>query len=282
VKVWLFLIVVFSMPTLWAEEAHDLYKSVDPVFLRPDHTDMQALLSERAMSPSQWVNSVNELDWDFMCVGETHSDIYRSLLSQHVFSDLHFDHFMLETTPPHLEALLNDYRQTGQAQMLGAPMGPVLYTVLSQNPDLKVTGVERTPAQSHLALQEVLELERGRLSREAFISQNIVDHYQAGEKTVALYGSLHCAGLNYGLGLDTPFFRLLERYFAPQNKKLINVRMIFAQNHRVLTALLRQYGLLQNGPVVLTNLGSIDPSEYNYHIDLFVLFMAYDNLIVVP
>lgn len=260
----------------------DIYSHVHPSFLKADHEDLKEDLKDKVLTPLAWQQKMNESSWDMLCVGETHSEGYRNTISSLVLSELRFEHLLLESKAGEIEPLLQGYHKTESAFLLSAPLTNIFQSALRNNPQLRISGVERRPEQQRLALDESLHLKRGKLTREAFIAQNIVDTYRPGEKTLALYGSLHCARLNKGLGLDTPFFKLMESYFRSQEMKVSNVRVIHAKDHRVLSALLRQYGYLKRQPIVLSNLQDLKPSAYNHQVDLYILFKDYDNLVVVP
>ncbi len=260
----------------------NIYSHVHPSFLKADHEDFKAELKDKVLTPLSWQQKMNTSNWDILCVGETHSEGYRNIVSSLVLSELKFDHLMLESKASEIEPLLQEYHETENAIFLSAPITNIFKSVLGNNPQLRISGVERRPEQERLALSETLRLKRGKLTREAFIAQNILDTYRSGEKTLALYGSLHCAKLNKGLGLDTPFFKLMESYFRSQDMKVSNVRVIRAKDHQVLSALLRQYGYLKQQPIVLSNLQNLKPSVYNHQIDLYTLFKDYDNLVIVP
>lgn len=279
----LILGLFFSFKSLsQIDSPDDLYRHVDQSFLKFDHVDLKEALKNKVLSPALWQQKINESVWDFLCVGEKHDQKIRDLISLNILEDLKIDHLLLETQGDTIPTLLSDYAQTGSAQLLGAPLTSILKTVYKTNPEIKISGVEQTSAQAFLKTQETIKFQRGKLSREAFIAQNIVDSFQKGEKTLALYGALHCSFLNEGLGLDTPFFLLMGSYFKTQGLKTSNIKIIQAADHRVLTALLRQYGYLKREPIILTELQSLDPRYYNYQVDLFKLFKGFENIVLIP
>jgi len=260
----------------------DIYAHVHPSFLKADHEDLKAELADRVLTPIDWQQKMNSSSWDVLCVGETHSEEYRKNISDFILSGLKFEHLLLESKASEIKPLLQGYQKNKSAILLSASVTQVFQSAFQNNSELRISGIERRSEQERLSLNETILLNRGKLSREAFIAQNIVEVYRPGEKTLALYGSLHCGKLNKGLGLDTPFFKLMEFYFRSQEMKVSNIRVIRADEHRVLSALLRQYGYLKGEPIVLSNLQELKPSVYNHQADLYALFKDYDNLVVIP
>jgi hypothetical protein len=273
----------FSLSTFSEElSLESLYQHVDPSLLKSDHDDLKEAFKNRVISPSAWQSKMNDSSWDVLCLGETHNQQTREAISTNILNNLNIDHLMLETQAESVDPLLQEYRQVGSVQLLGAPLTDVLNTVYESNPDVKISGVERSQKQAFLVTQESIKFQRGKLSREAFIAQNIIDRFVKGEKTLALYGALHCSNLNEGLGFNTPFYQLMAPFYQSQDLKTLNIKIIRAQDHHVLSAYLRQYGYFNREPIILTDLQSFDPQFYNYQIDLYKLFKAFDTVVLIP
>jgi hypothetical protein len=262
----------------------EIYQGVPAFLLKADHTDMKAVFAGKVKTLPQWHESLNQDGFDLVCLGETHSESFRQFLTTSFFSGVRFDHLLLEEKENKVPDLVSRVKSGEEASMLGAPIAALLRESFALNPALKVTGIESDQKQTHRATLETIGLGRQKLSREAFIGLNLMNAWKKGERTVALYGSLHCGLLNEGLGLDSPFYRLIQPEIRARKASAHNVKVVRAEDVRVLLALLTRYEFYKTGqgPVVLTGLRSIPPAAYNHHADLFRLFSSFDTVIIRP
>jgi hypothetical protein len=264
--------------------ADEIYQGVPGFLLKADHTDMKATFTPKVKSLKQWQEGLDRDGFDFLCLGETHSESYRQFLMTSFFEGVRFDHLLLEEPEEKAAETVRRVMAGEDVDILGAPISPLIREALELNPNLRFTGIESDQRQSHRANLETIGLGRQKLSREAFIGINLMKAWRKGERTVALYGSLHCGLLNEGLGLDSPVYRLIQPEIRARKARAHNVKVVRAEDVKVLLALLTRYELYKpgQGPVVLTGLKSIPPAAYNHHVDMFRLFSNFDTVIVRP
>lgn len=263
-------------------DAKEVYAGIPETLLRADHEDLKTALKSHVMTPGEWVNQLNSERLDVLCVGETHSNEYRKLLTDTIFSNLKIDHLMLETQSADAADLLVQTKRSKTTQLLGADISSLLKQALTVNPHLQISGIEQTKIQSAQALKEKLNLNRSKISRDSFIALNLLSSLKPGQRHVVLYGSTHCGRFSDGLGLDTPFYRLLERELASRQLVQNNVKVISSSKYPALESLLKQYGYLKKEPLILSDLGTLPSAAYNYLLEFNSLFINYNNLILVP
>ncbi len=175
------------------------------------------------MSMEQWISSLQQSNFQILCMGELHENSTRNFLSNEFFSNFSIDVLLLEATPKELNRLMN--RLEGGRDyfpLLGADIMSLLRTAVKRNPDVKIFGIEETYKQT--------ENHHGQLnSRDQFIAQNFWDAFQTGSRHIILFGALHCTNEPAWL-----FHNLCNQTSHALKDKMINVLVV---------------GEHQNGPV---------------------------------
>ncbi len=236
-------------------------------FTLPSAEQTKTQISKHIFPLSAWIESQNQRPEEFLCLGEVHDGRYRDIAKK-IFSELKIDHLILEANAKEIEKFKSDLEKRQPIKHLGAEFGGVLTAGFKLNPGLTLWGAENTGDQK-----------TDRDVAIAVFTRSILNEYPATNKTVALYGALHCGRQDWGLGNAVPFFQHLERNLKP--RKFRNARILIPKYNLEpqLLALLIKLDIKEE-LIVLRDAKNIDPIFYRYNAELFHLFQNYDDLII--
>lgn len=252
--------------------------------------DFTSEISSHALSISDWIQKINAGDYNFICLGERHSEAYRSRLSHQLFSKLAIEQLFLEVSEDKGQDLLVEYqlKQDPEAvKLLGPAIGPLLKNTLRASPGVEIAGVDMTPSQAAEMNLEKAQNPNSRLSRDGFIAANILKRYKPGGTALALYGANHCAKYNVDTGWMRPFHSMLQQAL-PAKEKTLSVRVILGDQARTyplnpeMTLLLYLEQTEYHGKsFVLPDLSKISRATFNGKASFQGLFDSYDALVVL-
>lgn len=254
------LFVIFSSS---AQDAH-------APFMKQSLEEITAHFQAATIPIADFASALNKQSYDFLCLGETHEDLYRNIYGQ-LIKDLQFANLALEATPEDIAVLQKDWTEKKTTLHIGVSLNPVMEAIEGRG--IPLTGVEETLAQ------EALTYKDKHLSRDGFIAQNIIAAFdKANGKTVALYGSTHCSFNNKGLGA-VPYFNFLSRSWT--GKKLINTVVLLRKSPTVnpLIAYI-DIGETPKRDVVVVDGNQLKPEDYNYNWEIRALFDNFRYVIV--
>jgi hypothetical protein len=199
----------------------------------------------RVIKPVEsWIEHLNSSEGGVICLGESHNDHMRRFMADSIFSNLEIDTLSLETTPEGLNEIRR-YMKDDEiyVPLLGADIGQVINAAVSRNPGIRLQAIEETGQQRD-------DRQRSKSgSREASIFENFkrgYDGHNKSERTVILYGALHC---NYNPGALYQHIR----------RDLQNIADTGFQNTRVQGA--HQDGLMETFVYFLDEIG-VAPGDF--------------------
>jgi hypothetical protein len=190
-------------------------------FKKEDLSDIVKNVTSASQSIEEWTQSLNQIDFNFLCLGEVHEDFYRSFYSN-ILSQLSFKNLALEATQEEYTKLQEMWQATQSVKYLNADYTPIIQYI-NLNKNLKVLPVESTKKQDLLAFQDFSKTQKQTLYRDGFITENILSMADPNEKIVAVYGDNHCSTTNTGLG-NTPFMNHLKNHFG--SSKALSVTLL--------------------------------------------------------
>lgn len=258
--------LVSPVPTVLAGEPADgeFHNSGDEGFKR-------AILRHR-ISLDAWIERLNTAGPALLCLGETHYTDFRHALSRDIFSKLRFDKLFLEALPGEVDEIISRVDAGEQSvNLLGADIAKVIRTARTVNPGLKFAGIEETKEQERLGRKEPW------LKRDSFIAKNLLGGMIPGGRHVALYGSLHCARNDLGLGGSRPFYRHLEDSLGSENMRSVVVARSGAWANQF--SVFMQILGLSGESFVIPDTSLIDPADYDYNWNLRKLFDNYTTIV---
>jgi len=269
-----------STTALSVPETNSLAENLDSTFWIADTLDLQAELNAKQTALNDWIQTVNQSNIEFLCLGEIHSQAFRYFLAQEIFSQLNVDVLMLEADPPQVEQLLAEV-ETGveSVGLFGVDVAAIIRAVRSVNPAVQILGVDETVQQSQWKNLEEVHSERQRLSRDGFIAQNIREQFRPGLRHVALFGSNHCSLYDLGLG-SRPFFLHLAGPLTAR-ERMKNVLIVSSAQTNLLSLTIRK-AELEDSLLVLPDTKAIAPAAYNFRWGLKSLLDNYDTVIHFP
>ena len=249
---------------------------LDEQFLSTDENNFRAALSQSILSLNDWIQELEQQGIQLICLGETHSNHYRDYYAEHFFSKYAIDTLFLEATQPQVDSFLKGFRNGDQhLNLLAANIFPILQAVLAKNPDARIIGVEATIKQKSAIRAEATEGQTKQLSRESYIAQNVFDQFKPNQKHVMLYGSLHCAHNDFGLGTIPAYMHLKK--FVPEGK-IRSVRTFFRSRLDYFSASLSLLNLPE-GTLVFKDTPQIDPIDYSLAWEMQKILKNYQDVI---
>ncbi len=269
-----FFVFVFSL------EAHSFVIKTKEVLKRE--------LTSRAVALDVWVDKTNSEGFDFLCLGESHTDFFRSFYSEKVFSKLKLNALALEALQSPVDLAVVNYvekRLSTPNIVTGVDVNPVLEQVVLNNGDaVTFFGVERTREEAALITKAQIDqfgINKSDtiINRETFIASHIEEIFDQGfDRVAALYGSKHCAKFSTeNFGFTTPFYRLLFDKYDKKMKSIFVVKKSDRDN--ILRIYASEFGLLDED-IVFENLDALNPEDYNYNLMLKNIFETYDAVIL--
>ncbi|MBD2068318.1 hypothetical protein H6F93_12430 [Leptolyngbya sp. FACHB-671] len=270
-----------SVPASPSSEAVSPAENLDPRFWLADTLDLQAELNAHQVALSEWIESINRSNLEFLCLGEIHNQAFRQFLAQDIFSQLDVDVLMLEADPPQVEQFLSQVEAgIPSISLFGADIAAVIRAVQARNPDVQVLGVDETAQQTAWKNLEEVHAERQRLSRDGFIAQNIRQQFRPGSRHVALFGGSHCSLYDVGLGNSRPFFLHLAGVLTAR-EQMKSALIISAKQTNLFALTMRKAGL-DNQLLAFPDTKAIAPTAYNFRWDLKSFWDNYDVMIHFP
>jgi hypothetical protein len=248
---------------------------VETEFLKRDIIDIQESLKAASVPLSSWVQSLNEKSFDLLCLGESHVDFFRDFYGP-VLKELQFNHLAIEATNEDWLKMNEAWKTTQQAQLLNASFTPILQNLEGKVPAVTVLPVEATREQEQLKTKHTIETGKSLLSRDGFIAQNILQNMRDREKTVALYGRLHCSKNNTGLG-SVSFVNFLGRSKKVLSVMLLNRRSPDGQNPLIVYL---DAGVEGAKPVVVVESAKVRDQDHNYNWEIKSVLDNFDYVIV--
>ena len=248
-------------------------QSLSSEFYSKDDEDFRAELSMLTLPASKWISKLNRDGFDFLCLGETHDSDFRAHYAK-VLKGVSANVFAIEETAEKAQILFQAYREGKAVSLLTAPMNDVLNSVTSVNPAVTIVGVEPSESEKLESTRERMN-GRARVNRDGFIASHISQLMTRSSRVVALYGSLHCADRNLGLGASDPFITALRRKYPGKN--ILCVLQIAAGDYRtVLRVFADSFKLATQQDMVIVGGKHLDPAIYNYRADIGNLLQSYD------
>jgi len=270
-----------SAPVSSSSETDSTAENLDPMFWLADTLDLQTELNAQHIGSNKWIQSVNQSNVEFLCLGEIHNQEFRQFLAQEIFSQLDVDVLMLEADQLQVDQFLTQIEAGDPfVSLFGFDIAAVIRAAQSRNPNVQILGVDETAQQTAWKNLEEVYSERQRLSRDGFIAQNIREQFRPGLRHVALFGGSHCALHDVGLGNSRPFFLHLAGVLTAREQMKSALIVSAAQTN--LFALTMQKAGLNDKMLVFPDTQAIAPESYNFRWDLKTFWDNYDVLIYFP
>lgn len=285
----LMLVVIFARPSLGLNSAPASSPSeeispaenLDSRFWLADTLDLQVELNAQQVTLNEWIQSINQSNLEFLCLGEIHNPSFRQFLAQNIFSQLDVDVLMLEADSPQVEQFLSQVDAgIPSISLFGSDIADVLRAVQTRNPDVQILGVDESAQQTAWKNLEEVHAERQRLSRDGFIAENIREQFRPGLRHVALFGGNHCSLYDVGLGNSRPFFLHLTGVLTAR-ERMKSALIVSAAQTNLFTLTMRKAGL-SDRLMVFPETKAIAPASYNFRWDLKSYWDNYDVMIYFP
>lgn len=251
-----------------AEIALERLRALPPV----EQQRVASTLDRSLQSPRGWLDDLDRADYRILCLGEHHEPSTRRFLAESFFSRYPVDVLLLEATPGEL-LLIEQWLEDGRdyLPLLEADIGAVLRAVRRRNPEVRVRGIEETPAQ-------VRSRKEREGSRDQTLARNFWQSWQPGRRNVILYGALHCA--------DDPtwlYRHLREQMPVREDVPMRNARVLGTHQHaptRAFVIFLQALGMGQED-FVLADTGRV-PRSVRRWFDVFDqhILQRYETLVV--
>jgi len=176
---------------------------------------LRAAMKKEIVPLELWLANLAADNHDIVCIGEYHNQRTREFLAREFFSAPAFDELHLEATAAALNTIIRDMaRGKTMVPLLDADIAGVITAARARNPQLRISGIEETPAQR--------KYRAGKDNRDASIAENFLRNHRpgAGARHVILFGALHCA--------DRPGWLFPRLRAAPQlaGRKLHSIRIL--------------------------------------------------------
>lgn len=155
---------------------------------REHQAAVRTSLASNLHTPAEWVERLDQDDYELLCIGEDHRDSTRTFLARAVFDRLPVDVFLLEATGDGVDGIKRRMAD-GKAYvpMLDADIAAVVNAVRRRNPTVVLAGIEETRTQRRR--RQGLEVTG---FRDDSIARNLWLHFVPGQRNVILFGALHC------------------------------------------------------------------------------------------
>lgn len=253
--------------------------SLDPIFFNTRAHDFKKALNNSKVPVSQWVQDLEQKPPQLICLGETHNDKFRSFFAENFFNQYTVDTLFLEARQEQVDEFIKRLNQ-GETyiNLLGANIAPILKIARNRNPKVRFIGVELTKMQKGAITLERVNEGTHFLSREGFIAQNVMNHFIENQRHVMLYGALHCANSDLGLGKVIPAYKLLQRVL-PKDSAL-NVKTMFHNISNFFTASLVRFDLPKE-MMVIHDAPEINPESYSLEWKMKRILKNYQDIIYV-
>ncbi len=244
-------------------------------FMKRDTSEIQTSMKAASVPVGEWVTSLNQKNYDLLCLGETHEDFFREFYGP-VIQALQFNKLAIETTSDEWSNIQQAWKSTQQAKLLNANFAPILQGLEGKVPAVTVLPVEATQQQDLLETKYTIETGKSHLSRDGFIAQNIQQNMGAGEKTVALYGRHHCSKNNTGLG-SVSFANFLGR-----SKKVLSVMIMKRRSTEKVNPLAAflDAGVKGTKPVLVVESAKIKDEDHNFNWEIKSVLDNFDYIVV--
>lgn len=162
-----------------------------------------------------WINQLEKSDYQIICLGELHQETTRRIIAEKLFVKMELDVLMLESTPEHLNFLLEKAdSDRSYYPLLGADILAVLRTVIEKNPKVHIRGIEGTDTQKG-------NPNTFSGTRDQTIAKNFRNVFQSGKRHVILFGRLHCAKESNWL-----FQNIHEQSSAGLQEKMLSISVM--------------------------------------------------------
>ncbi|MFC1679608.1 hypothetical protein ACFL2T_05305, partial [Elusimicrobiota bacterium] len=246
----------------------------DGRFLNSGDAGFKRAILDNRVPVDAWVDSLNESGPELLCLGETHDEAFRHDLAVNIFSKLEMDTLFLEAVPEEVTRFQSELAAGAETvTMLGADIAELLRTAQGTNPGLRIVGIEETDGQQRSRRDDP------RIQRDSVIAWNLLQSFQPGKKHVALYGSLHCAKNDLGLGGSSPFYRHLIGDMGPERVRSAIVSR-GAGGGDIFAVFLQLFGLSDES-FVIPDTSLIPPSAYDYNWNLRKHFDNYRAIVYI-
>lgn len=291
------LLIIFCLNS-WAE-LDDSYSVASPYLVSQEELDAirdQTLPIELRQNPKsefikavnkqkrtldEWVQSLQERQTSVLCLGETHTEVYRRVMAEKILPHLKMSTLSVEMVQEELEGLKTDFNNLQPVKWLGADFSSILQVVHQQGMGFEdLLAIEQTKPQQMASLKEKISSPDARvLTRDGFIAKNFLKNYRPEGLNVILYGANHCSNFDKGLPLEVPMFRRIKNFLGEERVESV-LPVPLSQKSHPLVAYFLSMGLTGE-TMVLPNFRSIPPKAFNYRYELITYQMNYDTIILV-
>ncbi len=214
-------------------------------------------LESNLVSTKQWLEHLQQSDYELLCLGEDHKETTRHFLSKRFFSKFKVDVLLLEATPKELAHITKrlDARKK-YVSLHNADISKIIRAARIKNPNIILYGIEETKKQRTYRQNQY---RRG--SREDSIAKNFLSKFRPGKRHAIILGAFHCMS-----DRDWLFERVLN--LAPQSlaEKMLNIRVIGENQDGQLEAFvffLDEIGVVRKD-FVIRDMSSIHPLIYEW------------------
>jgi len=263
---WILFITLFMISPSYGVEFKSTYIS-----------DIKLNVKKATSLIDHWISDVNQIDYNLLCLGETHQDDFRFFYGE-ILKSIEFQSLALELKTPAFENLLKEWRLGSPLYLLNATFDPIAAAVDSKRAEIKIYAVEPTKQQNKQGLDQLTTTGKNEFSRDGFIAQNIVESFTRGEKMVALYGSLHCSINNQGVG-KVPFANHLKNHWGLKSVLTVKLFNRDSLSTHPLISLVDSNKEFKRKTVVVSS-QKLKPKMHNYNWKILSLTKNYDFIII--
>lgn len=254
------------------------YADLDPRFYIGNDTTFKKAIEKNKITVDQWLGNIQRDGVDFLCLGESHKDNYRTYIAEQIIAKLKIDKLFLEADDNIAIEFLKkiDAGEERVEHLCAADMAKIVRSSRLNNSEIKIYGVDENDSQETETRNINTRLGENVASRDGFIAQNIYQKLDENELSIALYGSSHCAQNDIGLGRTT-FWYLLGPVFKEKNMNAKSVRFIPSGDYSQFD--LHMLLLGQKAPFVIPDTSKVDPKVFGHRWDLMENFSNYDVIV---
>lgn len=244
--------------------------------LAPNARDaLLAAMEKEITTLERWRADFAADNHDIVCIGEYHNQRTREFLAREFFSALTFDELHLEATAATLNKIIRGLaRKKTTAPLLDADIAGVITAARARNPQLRISGIEETPAQR--------KARAGKDNRDASIAENFLRRHRTGRgapggvRQAILFGALHCA--------DRPGWLFPRLRAAPQlaGRKLHSIRVLGRTQDGPLDAFVWFLGAIgqPRANFAISDTRALPPEIYRWFPLLAQTMRQFDALVV--
>ena len=229
-------------------------------------------LQSIVLPAAQWITSIEAQRLDFLCIGESHQDNYRQYLASQFFANYPLDILFLEARllPAKFMLMRTDVGERDVA-LLNADIAAIIRAAETLNPAIEIIGIEESSGQ----LSDRRDAGAG--SRDQSLLDNLTANYQAGRRSAALLGALHCTERWNWL-----FARLERSKAATDIESALNMRLMSERKDLLSREFSRFLSLLGYPPddYAIVNTDVIDDAVHDWFLQLTQNFASYRAIIL--